>query len=378
MTRSSRIVAIRPAVALVVALGGTLVGPLPAGAFTLPFFGKPEEAPPPAPPRPVVTEIVADTATSGRSIPGVIAAATEVEMAFQTLGRMVERPVDVGDRVRQNDLLARLDPEDLSGTARAAAAAVSAAEVNLRTAQNAAERARALARRNVASTAQLEQAEQALAAAQSAMDQSRAQLESARDAEGFAVMAAPITGVISSVAAAPGAVVAAGQPIMTLSSEDKLEARIDLTESQLQGVKPGTRFLVWRDRDGDEPITGTVERIAPVADAQTRTRRVYISLPDATGLRLGSLIRARREGTDGSGLTVPEAAIVQTDKGDAVWVVTRQGDKATVRLRPVVRAEGIGPRVVISSGLAMGDEVVIRGVHSLTEEQAVGRRMDRP
>ena len=101
-------------------------------------------------------------------------------------------------------------PEELS-------AAVAAAEVNLTTAENTAERARALASRNVASTAQLEQAEQGLAAAQSAVAQTRAQLESARNAEGFAVMTAPIAGVISDVQAAPGAVVAAGDPIMTLS-----------------------------------------------------------------------------------------------------------------------------------------------------------------
>ncbi|MDA4797376.1 biotin/lipoyl-binding protein, partial [Enterobacter hormaechei] len=63
-----------------------------------------------------MTEIVTDRATTGRSFPGVVAAATEVQMAFQTLGRMIERPVDIGDRVNAGDVLARLDPEDLTGT----------------------------------------------------------------------------------------------------------------------------------------------------------------------------------------------------------------------------------------------------------------------
>lgn len=278
--------------------------------------------------------------------------------------------------MQKGDLLARLDPEDLASTTRAAKAAVAAAEVNLETARNTAERARALARRNVASTAQLEAAEQALSAAESAVAQARAQLESARDAQGFAVMTAPITGVISAVTATPGAVVAAGDPIMTLSSEDRIEARIDLIEAQLHGVRPGARFLIWRDRDGDSPVAGTVARIDPVADPQTRTRRVFITLPDDTDLRLGSLVRARAAGSEATRLTVPSGALVTTQTGSAVWTVTRQGEAATVSLRPVQAGETAGGRTQILNGLKPGDEVVTRGVHSLTEGQAVGRRVD--
>lgn len=378
----------------------------PAGALELPFFGKGEaEAPPPAPPRPVVTEFAADTAAFNRSIPGVVAAVTEVRMAFQTLGRMTARPVDVGDRVAQGDLLARLAPEDLEGGVRAAEAAVAAAEVNLTTAENTAERARALASRNVASTAQLEQAEQGLAAAQSAVAQTRAQLESARNAEGFAVMTAPIAGVISDVQAAPGAVVAAGDPIMTLSSEDRLEARIDLTETQLRGLAPGDPFTIWRDpateagraeaeAEGADPaqaasaaaaqtsppVEGIVSRIAPVADAQTRLRRVHLALPmavgETSGLRIGSLIRARRAGADALRLTVPAAAVVVGPEGGAgVWTVTRQGDGGTVALTPVTLGATEGGRTEVTGGLTPGAEVVVRGVHSLTQGQAVGPRV---
>lgn len=354
----------------------TLSAPLPAAALSWPF-GK-EEPATEAPLRPVVTEITVDTPTNQRSVPGVVVAASEVQMAFQALGRMVERPVDIGDRVNKGDLLARLDPEDVEGTVRSAEAAVVAAEVNLSTAQNTAERARALAERNVASTAQLEQAEQALAAAQSTLDESRAQLESARDAEGFTVMTAPITGVISAVNATPGAIVSAGDPIMTLSSEDKIEARIDLTETQLRAIEPGTPLLIRREQNGDgsDTIEGKVNRIAPVADAQTRTRRVYITLPDDTGLRLGSLIRVHRANSNQTNLTVPAGSIVKTDSGNAVWIVNRQGDSATVHLQPIQPGEASGGRVVVSKGLSEGDEVVIRGVNSLTEGQAVGRRVN--
>lgn len=364
---------------LALALSLATALPVPAMAFSL-FGGESASAEaPPAPPRPVVTEQVADSAAQGRNVPGVIVAATEVQMAFQTLGRMIDRPVDVGDRVRKGDLLARLDPEDMAASTRAAEAAVASAEVELRTAQNTADRARALADRHVATTAQLESAQQALSAAQSAVAQTRAQLESARDAQGFAIMTAPMDGVISAVEATPGAVVAAGDAILTLASENQVQARIDLIEAQTLGLVPGSRFLVWRDREGDgtPPIEGKVVRIDPVADAQTRTRRVFIALPDDSGLRLGSLIRARPAGTGAASLTVPTGALVAAADGggQAVWTVSRQADTATVSLRPVQTAGAAGGRTQIIAGLEPGDEVVIRGVHSLTEGQAVGKRV---
>lgn len=359
--------------ALLLVLG--LLPAASAGAFTLPFG--PARADLPAAPRPIVTEIVTDCDRSpmGRSIPGVITATTEVQMAFQTLGRMIERRVDVGDRVNRGDLLARLDPEDLAGATRSAEAMLAAAEVNLTTASNSAARARSLMDRDVASAVQLEQAEQALSAARSTVEQARSRVESARNAEGFAVMTAPIAGVVTAVRTTPGAVVAAGDPILTLSSEQAVEARIDLTEPELAGVAPGTEFLVWRDHAVEEAVRGRVDRISPVADPQTRTRRVHVSLPPGTGFRLGSLIRAGRATKGAVRLTVPAAALLDRPEGPAVWTVDRQGDTARVALQPVATGARLGSRIEVTEGLAPGAEVVVRGVNSLTEGQPVGRRV---
>lgn len=357
----------RAALALLLAL-------VPAGALALSLpWGAPGQTPAP-PPRPVVTEIVTDAPPPAQSWPGVIAASTEVEMAFRTLGRIVERPVDIGDRIEAGAVLARLDPEDLSGNVRAAEAAAAAADVQLRTARSTAERTRSLAGRNVTSTAQLEQAERALAAAEAAAAQAQSQLVRARDALGFAEMKAPFAGIVSAVQTTVGTVVAAGQPVLTLSAETGLEARIDLTQTQLKGIVPGTAFLVRRDTVGATPIAGRVSRIDPVADPRTRTRRVHITLEDGAGFRLGSLIRASRADSPAPRLSVPAAALIAGD-APAVWVVTRDG-AAQVTRRAVRLGDTRGGRVTVTSGLAPGEEVVIRGVNSLTEGQAVGRRED--
>ncbi|RQP06102.1 MAG: efflux RND transporter periplasmic adaptor subunit [Paracoccus sp. BP8] len=354
-----------PAFLALTLLAGTAAG------FTLPWRKPPAQ--PEAAPRPVVSTLVSDAQAAGHSVPGVIAARIEVALGFQTLGRVTARNVDIGDVVRQGDVLATLNPDDLQGDVRAAQAAVEAAQVELRTAQASAERTRALARRNVASTAQLEQVERALAAAQATEQQAQSELIRARDAEGFAEMRAPFDGVISAVFANAGAVVSAGEPVLRLSTQDGIEAVIDLPDTVLSRVGPGDPYEVWSENEPERILPATVSQIEPVADAVTRTRRIHLALGEDADLRLGALVRARPAGAAAARLVLPEAAILQRDNGAHVWVVSREGDQGTVSLRRIeVLGPPIGRSVTVASGLSPGEEVVIRGIHSLTEGQSVG------
>lgn len=344
----------------------------PAHALSLPWSRAPEA--PAERPRPVVSMVLSDSMTEDISIPGEIRARIEVDLAFQTLGRMTARNVDVGDVVRRGQVLAMLDPEDLQDQVRAAEAALAAAEVELRTARATAERTRALASRNVATTAQLEQAERLLATAEAAREQARSQLIRARDAETFAEMTAPFDGVISAVMANPGTVVNAGEPVMQLAGHADLEAVIDVQPAQLARLEPGDAFEIWSENHPEERHLARVARIEPMADAATRTRRVRLALGHDQGFRLGALVRAQPATRDMRRLAIPASAVLERDGRTCVWVVTREGATGHVSLREV-RLAGPGPRdtMMVESGLEAGDEVVIRGIHSLTEGQLVGK-----
>ncbi|SMO74235.1 efflux RND transporter periplasmic adaptor subunit [Paracoccus laeviglucosivorans] len=324
-------------------------------------------------PRPIASIIVSDTMPNDHSIPGVIRARTEVSLAFQTLGRLSQRLVDIGAVVRKDQLLAALDPKDLQDDVRAAQATADAASVELRTAQATAERTRALARRNVATTAQLEQAEQTLVAATAAAQQSQSELVRARDAELFAEMRAPFDGVISDVTTNPGAVVNAGDTIMQLAAQNDLEAVIDLHPAMLARMKDGDQFEIWSESDPGNLSAARISLIEPVADAATRTRRVHLALDRPEGFRLGALVRARPSMQGMKRVTVPASAILTQDGAPYVWVVSTAGNGRTVALRPVQMAGAeIGGTIGILSGIDPGDEVVVRGVNSLSDGQAVG------
>ena len=356
-----------------VLLSALVVLVLVAGAAAL-SLGRREPAPAPAPvPRPVVTETVDETRRAGRSIPGVIRARIEVDLGFQTIGRVLSRQVDVGDRVQEGQVLAAIDPDDLHGNVTAAHAAVEAALVQLNTAQATAERARELARRNVVSTAQLEQAENALSSAEAGYSQAQSELIRARDAEGYANMTAPFDGVITAAHLNAGAVVSAGQPVLRLSADDELEAVIDLPEAAVAEIRPGDGFQVWSDGDPETVVQAHVRTIEPMADAATRTRRVRLSLTGESRFRLGALIRARPVTGGQDGLTIPIDALADPDGTPFVWIVRETGGQRRVTPQPVTtRGPEIAGRIAVTGGLAPGDEIVTRGVNSLSDGQPVG------
>ncbi|WP_405403476.1 efflux RND transporter periplasmic adaptor subunit [Paracoccus sp. Ld10] len=350
----------------------------PAAALSLPdWLGFGVQASAPAgPPRPVVSVIVDDRDVDARWIPGVVEARTQVQLGFQTLGRMIARPVDLGDQVAAGDLLAQLSTDDLAATTRAAGAALDAADVQNRTALAKLERTQALAERNVASDAQLEQAQQEASAAAAAVEQARSQLLQAEDAEGLARMTAPFAGVVSAVFEAPGAVVGAGAPVVQLSAQDTPEVVIDLPEQALVGLAPGAEFTVWHRTDTTVEIAAVLDRVDPMADSATRTRRLYLSLPPDAPFRLGALVRARFGSVDAPSLSLPAEALVATDGLPFVWRVIRTDGGAQVEQVPVQAAAPFRGRVSITHGLDAGDEIVIRGVKSLAPGQPVGRRLE--
>ena len=134
------------------ALITALVVALIAGAAALAMQQHATEPGTATAPRPVASIIVDDQPLPAHSVPGTITAKIEVTLGFQTLGRVTARHVDVGSVVRQGEVLARLDPDDLQGKVQAARAAAESAKVELQTAQATTARTRALAKRDVGSS----------------------------------------------------------------------------------------------------------------------------------------------------------------------------------------------------------------------------------
>ncbi|OCW59446.1 efflux RND transporter periplasmic adaptor subunit [Hoeflea olei] len=321
--------------------------------------------------RPVVSVLVGPHSDMALSYTGTVVARTETALGFPMIGTIAARPVKVGEVVAKGDVLARLDTQDLNADLRAADAGVTVAEAQLRSATDARDRAKTLADRGVGSATRLEDAERALVSAQAQLDQAQASRARAADNLDLATLTAPYDGVVTDVYAEPGATLSAGQAVLKLSGVGEREIVIDVSEAEAGLRETGDRFTASLLARPDIETAAVLIRIDPVAEQATRTFRLHLRMdqpPD--GFRLGALAHVRPAVDGASGMVLPRSALLEPP---AVWTVDRSTN--TVSLTPVRVGGAAQELVVIESGLSDGDEVVIKGVHSLTEGQAVGPRV---
>lgn len=327
-------------------------------------------------PRPVVSEHVSPEAARATAYIGTVAAKNEVALGFPMGGTVAERSVDTGDLVEAGHVLARIDPEDLQAALRAAEAGVLVATTQLRSAQDAQERANELASRGADSASRAEDSERALVAAQARLEQAEATLAQAEDSLELADLHAPQAGVITEVYVESGATVASGEAVLQLASTGDAEVTMDLSEQDLAALSIGMLFDVALAVNPTVTATAELTRLDPVAERTTRTRRVHLALIDAApGFRFGALVRLYPQASPDASVSLPISAVLQPENAPEVWLVDRASH--TVSRRSVTLGEQFGARVRITGGLSNGDEVVLKGIHSLEDGQTVGRSIEQ-
>lgn len=351
-----------------------------AGAvLLLAACSKPEVAPEPL--RAVRTMVVGRDAVAGEALyAGEIRARTESRLAFRVGGKLVSRPVDVGQTVRKGQLLAELDVADLGLGAQAAQAAVRAAQVQADQAMADFRRFEDLHAQGFISAAELERRQTAVRAAQAGLEQARAQADVQGNQARYSKLLADVSGVVTAVDAEPGAVLAAGTPVVRLAQDGPRDVVFQVPEDQvavlraLLGKAGGLRVTLWGAED--QPIAATLRELAAAADPVGRTYAAKASLGQGAGdIRLGrtatvGLSRPVREDVR----RLPLSAVAESGGRSVVWVL----DAAAMAVQPVPVKTGTpdGNHVVVTEGLQPGQEIVTAGLHVLTPGQKVVRYVD--
>jgi RND family efflux transporter MFP subunit len=284
---------------------------------------------------------------------GDVRARIETPLAFRIGGKLVERRVDVGARVKGGQALARLDAADQQ-------LAVAQAEANRSLADAELKRTQELRQKNFISAAALDAKQTAAAAA-------TAQAKLAKNQTAYTTLTADAAGVVAAVLAEPGQVVGAGQAIVRLARDGAREIAIAVPESRLASLKVGFggTAQLW---DGRE-FAGRVREIAPAADPATRTFAVRFALTDAPAdLPLGLSATVRFAPAAVAELVVPLAAILQQGEQPAVWVIAADG---TVRQQLIEVARYGDAGAVVASGLSGGETIVAAGAFKLSAGEKV-------
>jgi RND family efflux transporter MFP subunit len=301
---------------------------------------------------------------------GRIEAEAETRLAFRIGGRMIERSVNVGDRVEAGQVLARLEPHNELNTLRSAQAAVAAAKAQYSEAQQNYERQRFLLAREVASRAQYERAQQTRDTAGAQLDSARAQQKVAEDQVGDTELKADAGGVVIATAAEPGEVVRAGQLIIRVAPKGGRDAVFDVPGQMLRSAPREASVEVRLTDDSNVMTIGRVREVSPQADPVTRTFEVKVGLTDPpAAMRLGMTVTGSVQLDASPAIEVPASALTESDRRPALWVVDPAS--LTVALRNVDVLRHNPATVAIASGLDTGEIVVTAGVQALHPGQKV-------
>jgi RND family efflux transporter MFP subunit len=326
---------------------------------------------PSAQPRPVRT-VTIERRAEGEivSLTGQVRAKDQVSLAFRLDGRMIERPVNVGDVLTAGQVVARLDPQNQQNSLRSAQASLTSAEAVLAQARLSFWRQQELLKDGWTPRAKFDEAEQNLKTARAQVDSAQAQLRIAQDQLSYTTLLADAPGTITAYGAEPGEVVRGGQMIVQLARQGGRDAVFDVPEQLIRTSPRDPEVEIALADDPKVRATGRVREVAPQADSATRTYQVKVGItnpPEA--MRLGATVTGRVKLPAPSGVEVPAGALTEANERPAVWVVDPQSKTVSLRNVDVLRHDPA--TVVISQGLEIDEIVVTAGVQTLHPGQKV-------
>ena len=304
-----------------------------------------------------------------RTFTGIVEARVQSDLGFRVGGKILERSVDVGQRVRKGQLLMRLDPVDLQLSFAAQQANVEAARAKYTQAKADEMRSAKLVKSGVISGREYDQDRAALDSAKAVLEAAEAQARVSNNSSEYAVLLADADGVIVRTLSEPGQVVAAGQTVIQLAHDGPREALINLPE----GVRPDLGTVASARLYGqDKKYQAKLRELSDAADPASRTFEArYVLEGEAASAPLGSTVTiafVTKQTSGNPSVLVPVGAVYDRGSGPGVWIVD---DKSEVKFRPVTIASIGQEQVVVSCGVDAGEKVVALGAHLLHEGQVV-------
>lgn len=321
------------------------------------------------PPAVKILKIAASNKDSQYVYAGVVQPRYKSQLAFQVGGKIVKKNVEVGDKVEQGAVLMELDSRDIEQVVKNNTALVSSAESKYKLAEDNLKRYEQLYKGGFASQAEYDNYVNADSTAKDALDQANTAYTQSMNQMDYCKLRADKSGVIGSIDAEEGQVVASGQKIVTLIQNNELEVEINVPENRIDQLKSAKEINMDFWALPDVKVKGKVREVSPVANDASRTYMVRISLinpPSNIKIGMSSNVSIS-DNNSSSKIWIPLAAVYQKDSSPSVWVVKEN----KVALKSITIEDLSSDQVTVTSGLNEGDVVVAAGVTKLRQGEKV-------
>ncbi|NMZ57008.1 efflux transporter periplasmic adaptor subunit [Pseudomonas lundensis] len=292
---------------------------------------------------------------------GELEAVEEVSVPAEIGGRIVELPIESGQRVERGQVLVRLNDAPERGQRVRLQGQVDNARVRL-------ERLQKLITSNAVSREALDDAQAEYTTARGALQELMAQIEQR-------TIRAPFAGTLGIRKVHMGQYVNPGDTLINLIGNKGLFVNFSVPEQALAHFKTGSPLLIELDALPGQPVTAVVSSVDPFLD-RTRTLSVQARLQDPPGAALPRMFARVRlpQAMPENTLSLPETAVTYSAYGEDVYVVQPARDEKnapTVRRVSVKTGERRDGRVVIDKGLSADDQVVTSGQIKLSDGASI-------
>jgi RND family efflux transporter MFP subunit len=346
-------------------------------------------------PRMTVMRVRHTSGSNELSLPGTIQAVMEAPILARADGYLKRRLVDIGDQVKQGQLLAEIDAPELDQQTRQAEAAVEQAEAAVEQAQanleqgkanrdlarTTSERWTALLKRGIvarqdadqyeaqftAQQANVQALEKAVAAQRSNIAATKANLARLQEVESYRLVKAPFDGVITVRNVDVGALVSTGSTLLyRIAQVEKLRTYVNLPQDSANSIHVGQPAVLTVSNFPGRTFHGTVTRTANALDPASRTMLVEVDVPNSDR----SLFPGMYADVDLSGarsnppLVLPATTIIFRTDGAQVAVIQPDG---TIHLQKISVGRDYGDRVEVLQGLSEGVDILTAPTESARE-----------
>ena len=313
---------------------------------------------------PVAALQLASVAT-GFELDGVVQPVRQSTVAAQANGRVLSLLVRAGDRVKRGQLLATIDDREAQTGVQRSQAQLAQAQAELFNAQASFERTRDLQARGFLSAAALDAAQAQLKTTQAVRDQADAGLRQSALAQGFTRVTAPFDGWVLQTQAEAGDLAVPGKPLLTLYAPLPLRVVVQVPVSRAGAARSASLLeILLPDGSPDGRwVKPAAKSTVPSADpvSQTVEWRLELTAESAKALLPGQQVRVRFAGAQVSRLLAPVGSVLRRGELTAVYVVSGKGFALrTVRLGASHGAQG----VEILAGLAEGERIALDPVQA--------------
>ena len=301
-----------------------------------------------------------------------VTAPQDASLSAQTAGTLVEL-VEVGTRVSENDIVARLDDRLIRAGLEQARANLASAESQARLAEESWRRQEPLFQDSIISALEFEnvltqrnQAHSFLAQAQATVTQAEQQLENT-------IVRAPFGGTVEERFAEKGEQIMPGSPIVRIVNTRNLKVTAGVPETYAADIRRGSSVGISFSAYNGPDRRAMVSFVGSVINPQNRTFQIEIDLDNPDGLLKPAMIadvKLTRRKLDGQ-MVIPQTSVLRDETGTSVYVLETSGSNTVAQRRVVTLGASYQGLTVVSAGLSTGDRVITAGQTAVSDGDQV-------